>query len=176
MDLRKLLSVVGAACDAAGARWVVIGGIAMYAYGHARNTFDCDVASENRCRMEILRGLQEGGFRLLNDASAFSNLLHPDRELGRLDFLWMDEKTSDKIFREARRIAVGADLMIPAASPEHLVAMKVQAISSSPTRVFRDGEDLQFLLSIPEIDDNRVREFFEAAGLVELLGRLRPPR
>jgi hypothetical protein len=54
--------------------------------------------------------------------------------------------------------------------------MKVQAVASAPTRVFRDGADLQFLLEVPGIDDNRVREFFEGAGLLELLGRLRPRR
>jgi hypothetical protein len=72
---------------------------------------------------------------------------------------------------------IGAGLApIPVASPEHLIAMKVQAVAGSPTRVFRDGADLQFLLAVPGIDDNRVREFFESAGLLELLGRLRPRR
>ena len=54
--------------------------------------------------------------------------------------------------------------------------MKVGAIANSPTRMFRDAADLQYLLAVPGIDDNRTREFFEKAGLLELLGRLRPPR
>lgn len=175
MDLRRLLEVVRSACEAAGARWAVIGGVAMNAYGNARTTFDFDVASEDRCREEILRKLQVEGFRLLNDVPAFSNLLHDDRDLGRLDFLWLDEKTSERVFAESRSLPVKGS-SIPVASPEHLVAMKVQAVASKPTRVFRDGADLQFLLEVPGIDDNRVREFFEGAGLLELLGRLRPRR
>jgi hypothetical protein len=175
MDLKRVLGVVRPACGAAGARWAVIGGVAMNAYGHARTTFDFDVASEDRCREEILRRLRSDGFRLLNDVPAFSNLLHDDGELGRLDILWLDEKTSERVFGESRSLPIGGTTM-PVASPEHLVAMKVQAVASSPTRVFRDGADLQFLLEVPGIDDNRVRECFEGAGLLELLGRLRPRR
>ncbi|HQQ78222.1 MAG TPA: hypothetical protein PLB01_12785 [Thermoanaerobaculia bacterium] len=175
MDLRRVLGVVSSACGAAGARWAVIGGVAMNAYGHARTTFDFDVASEARLREDLLRRLQTEGFRLLNDVPAFSNLFHDDRDLGRLDFLWLDEKTSERVFAESRTLPIWGE-NIPVASPEHLVAMKVQAVASSPTRVFRDGADLQFLLKVPGIDDNRVREFFEGAGLLELLGRLRPRR
>lgn len=174
MDLRRVLRVVSEACEAAGARWAVIGGVAMNAYGHARTTFDFDVASEDRRREEILRRLKGAGFRLLNDVPAFSNLLHDDRDLGRLDFLWLDGTTSERVFGESRLLPIEGDVRVPVASPEHLVAMKVQAVSSRPTRVFRDGSDLQFLLDVPGIDDNRVREFFEDAGLLELLGRLRP--
>ena len=176
VDLRRLLGIVSAACEGAGARWAVIGGVAMNAYGHARTTHDFDVASEGGRREEILRRLQGEGFQLLNDVPAFSNLLHPDRSLGRLDFLWMDERTAERVFLEVRTLPVEGLDSIPVASPEHLVAMKVQAVASRPTRVFRDGADLQFLLEVPGIDDNRVREFFEAAGLLELLGRLRRPR
>ena len=176
MDLRRLLEVVRSACGDAGARWAVIGGVAMNAYGHARTTFDFDVASETRFREDILRRLQAEGFRLLNDVPAFSNLLHDDRELGRLDFLWLDQKTGERVFGEARALPLEGIATLPVASPEHLVAMKVQAVASRPTRVFRDGADLQFLLEIPGIDDNRVHEFFEGAGLLELLGRLRPRR
>jgi hypothetical protein len=176
MDLRRVLGIVSAACEAAGARWAVIGGVAMNAYGHARATYDFDVASEDRRREEILRRLRDEGFRVLNDVPAFSNLLHADLEIGRLDFLWLDEKTGEKVFGESRLLPMEGGPRILVASPEHLVGMKVVAIAQQPTRVFRDGADLQFLLAVPGIDDNRVREFFESAGLMELLGRLRPPR
>jgi hypothetical protein len=58
-------------------------------------------------------------------------------------------------------------------APEHLVEMKVKAIRSRPTRVFRDGEDLRLLLSLDGIDQNAAREAFARAGLGELWERLR---
>ncbi len=147
----------------------------MNAYGHARATYDFDVASEAERRGEILRRLEGDGFGVLNDVPAFSNLLHPDREIGRLDFLWLDPMTGRKVFAESRTLPLEGGPPIPVASPEHLVGMKVAAIAQQPTRVFRDGADLQHLLAVPGIDDNRVRGFFESAGLLELLGRLRTP-
>jgi hypothetical protein len=58
-------------------------------------------------------------------------------------------------------------------APEHLVAMKVRSIQSRPTRVFRDGADLQHLLSLAEIDHDEVRGYFERAGFDELYDRLK---
>lgn len=164
---------MGAACEEAGARWAVIGGVAMNAYGHARTTHDFDVASEDERREEVLRRMRNDGFRVLNDVRAFSNLLHPDPDLGRLDFLWLDAKTAERMFAEARMVAFGGLPPLAVPSPEHLVATKLQAIVNRPTRVFLDGADLQFLLKVPGIDDNRVRGYFEEAGLLELLERLR---
>ena len=174
MDLARLMGIVELVYSAAGSRWLVIGGVAMNAYGHARATYDFDVASEGNRREEILRGLQGDGFRVLNDVPSFTNLLHGDRDLGRLDLMWLDARTFDEVFSETRKVDLGPAGVVRVASPEHLVGMKVSAIAQQPTRVFRDGADLQYLLAVPGIDDNRVREFFEKAGLLELLGRLRP--
>jgi hypothetical protein len=176
VDLERLLGIVDRACVAAGSRWVVVGGVAMNAYGHARATYDFDLAAEARAREGILENLLKTGFRALNDVHAFSNLLHAEREFGRLDLMWLDESTFERVFSESRILEMGPARTVRVASPEHLVGMKVGAIANSPTRVFRDAADLQFLLAVPGIDDNRIREFFEKAGLLELLGRLRPPR
>lgn len=176
MDLIRVLGVVDRVLAAAGSRWVVVGGVAMNAYGHARATYDFDVAVEERARKEILEQLAKAGFRAYNDVHAFTNLLHDDRELGRLDLVWLDEKTFEGVFAESRTLEMVAGGEARVASPEHLVGMKVGAIANRPTRVFRDGADLQHLLAVPGIDDNKIYGFFERAGLLELLGRLRPPR
>ncbi len=173
MDLRRVFGIVKVACEAAGARWAVIGGVAMNAYGHARNTFDVDIVAESVYRVGILDGCAKSGFRVLHDVPAFSNLLHDDRDLGRLDFMWLDEITGSRIFRAARVLSVpdGPDVLVPA--PEHLVAMKVKGIQNQPTRVFRDATDIQHLLRIPDLDDNQVRESFAKADLMDLYERLR---
>lgn len=48
MDAERLLGLVEAAFRQVGARWAVIGGMAMNAYGHARTTLDFDIAAEER--------------------------------------------------------------------------------------------------------------------------------
>lgn len=115
------------------------------------------------------------GFEAYNDTEGFTNLQHADPALGRLDFLWVNGGTSDRLFEAAvtRPGPDGKPVLVP--RPEHLVAMKLRAIQSRATRVIRDGPDLQHLLSLPGIDQNEVRGYFEKVGLVELYDRLKAP-
>jgi hypothetical protein len=176
VDAERLLGLVEAACQEVRTRWAVIGGMAMNAYGHARTTLDFDIAAEEGVRKALLSRLAAEGFEILNDVEGFSNLLHADPALGRLDILWLEGKTAESIFGRARRIPGAAGRVVPVPAPEHLVAMKVRSIQSRPTRIFRDGADLEYLLRFPGLDDNEARGFFERAGLIELYDRLHRSR
>lgn len=176
MDAERLLGLVEAACQKVRTRWAVVGGMAMNAYGHARTTLDFDIAAEENVRKALLFLLAGEGFEILNDVEGFSNLLHADPALGRLDVLWLEETTADRIFSRLRRLPGPGGRDVPVPTPEHLVAMKVRSIQSRPTRVFRDGADLEYLLRFPGLDDNEARGFFEKAGLLDLYDRLRRPR
>jgi hypothetical protein len=50
--------------------------------------------------------------------------------------------------------------------------MKIQAFAKDQTR-YSDLADLQFLLSMPEIDLVEARGYFESAGLAEYFEKLR---
>ncbi len=146
----------------------------MTAWGSTRTTVDLDLVVDEGARAALIPRFKREGFEVLFDSEAFSNLLHPDSRLGRLDIIWVEGETSRKLF-EAAVTKAGPDgkpLLIP--TPEHLVAMKVRAIQSQPTRVIRDSPDLQLLLGLSGIDHNEVREYFERAALRELYDRLRP--
>ncbi len=173
MDAERVLRVVSEACSRAGTRWAVIGGLALNAYGYARATLDFDVVGEERFRRALTDLLRAGGFEVLNDVEGFTNLLHPDVQLGRLDVMWLDGETAERVFGKVRRLERPGGPDVPVPSPEHLVAMKVRAIQAQPTRVFRDGADLQHLLRQPGLDDNEVRGYFDRAGLRDLYDRLR---
>ena len=176
MDAERLFGLVEAACRDVGTRWALIGGMAMNAYGHARTTLDFDIAAEERLRKPLLSHLAAGGFEILNDVEGFTNLRHPDAELGRLDVMWLDGTTAERVFSHVRRLPGPGGRDVPVPAPEHLVAMKVRSIQSRPTRVFRDGADLEYLLRFPGVDDNEARGYFERAGLLELYDRLRRTR
>jgi hypothetical protein len=176
MDAERLLGLVEAACRNVGTRWAVIGGMAMNAYGHARTTLDFDIAAEEGARKALLSHLAAEGFEILNDVEGFSNLLHADPALGRLDVLWLEGTTADRVFSRLRHLPGPGGRDVPVPAPEHLVAMKVRSIQSRPTRVFRDGADLEYLLRSPGLDDNEARGFFERAGLLDLYDRVRRPR
>jgi hypothetical protein len=175
MDAGKLLGVLRPILDTCAARWMLAGGFAMAAWGSARNTLDLDLIIGDEARTPVLKALAADSFEILFDSDGFTNLLHPDPTLGRLDILWIEGSTRERMFAAAieRSGPDGLPALVP--SPEHLVAMKVKAIRNKPIRVFRDGEDLRLLLSRPEIDQNQAREIFERSGLLELYDRLKTP-
>ena len=51
--------------------------------------------------------------------------------------------------------------------PEHLIAMKVQAIREAPERAWQDLADIGHLLRVDAVDRAEVRRYFERAGLEE---------
>ncbi len=152
---------------------MLAGGFAMAAWGSTRTTADLDLAVDEKARPRLLPLLAAAGFKTFFDGEGFTNLQHPDDELGRLDIMWVEGSTSDRLFRGAvhRPGPDGTSLLVP--SPGHLVAMKVRAVQSQPSRALRDAPDLQFLLSLPGVEENEVRGYFERAGLLELHDRLR---
>ncbi len=154
---------------------MLAGGFAMAAWGSARTTFDLDLVIGDEGRAAVLEGLAAGGFETIFDSEGFTNLLHGDPALGRLDILWVEGPTRERLFAAAVEKAGPDGLPVLVPAPEHLVAMKVKAIQNEPIRVFRDGEDLRVLLSRPEIDQNEAREVFRRAGLLDLYDRLRNP-
>jgi hypothetical protein len=71
------------------------------------------------------------------------------------------------VFTETRRLAGPGPIETPVARPEHLIAMKVQAMKNDPSRRFQDLEDIRFLVALPGVDLDSVRERFARAGLEE---------
>lgn len=173
MDAARLLGLLRPLLDSVHARWMLAGGFAVAAWGSARSTFDLDLLVEESDRSAVRDALTATGFSTLYDCAGFTNLSHADPGLGRLDLIWIEGQTSLRMFASAVQ-KVGPDgrtALVP--SPEHLIAMKVKAIRNRPTRVFRDGEDIRILLSVPGIDENAVREVFDRNGLTELYARLK---
>jgi hypothetical protein len=172
VNAARLLSLLRPLLAGSGARWTLAGGFALAAWGGTRTTLDLDLLVEETGRGPILRDLAAEGFETLLDSEGFTNLLHPDRRIGRLDLIWVEGETARKILAAAveRPGPDGIPVLVPA--PEHLVAMKVKAVRNDPTRVFRDAEDLRYLLRLPGIDENDVRATFERAGLLDLHARL----
>jgi hypothetical protein len=174
MDAVRLFALLRPMLEEVGARWMLAGGFALAAYGSSRVTHDLDLLVDDRVRDALLHKLMSAGFELYNDAAGFSNLDHVDRGLGRLDILWVEGDTCRRLF-EAAGEQTGPDalpVLVPAV--EHLVEMKLEAIRSRPTRALRDGLDLQFLVSLPQADQNRMRVAFERKGLRDLWDRIRP--
>jgi hypothetical protein len=92
--------------------------------------------------------------------------VHADRDLGRIDFVYVDADTADLLFAAARPTPWGqGTLVVP--SPVHMIALKVHAMKNDPTRTLREMADIQHLLLLADVDREEARGYFQKAGLLE---------
>jgi hypothetical protein len=161
------LDRVDAVLAAGGWRSAVVGGVALAAYGHPRMTLDLDIVTESLAQDTLVSALELAGYATLYRSSGFSNHRHPDPEWGRLDFIYVNSYTADRLFAGVRTVSgpAGRPLRVP--QPEHLIAMKVQAMKNAPERTWQDMADISYLLTLAGIDRHAVREYFVKAGLEE---------
>jgi hypothetical protein len=103
----------------------------------------------------------------------YSNHLHPDPDMGRVDLIYVDAETADKLFRSpgATFQLGGHELRVPRA--EHLAAMKVHAMKNDPGRRFQEMADIRFLLQLEGVDEEEVQGYFEEAGLRETFDEIK---
>lgn len=165
VDFAKIIELVGGFLDRGGHRWAVCGGLGLAAYGFARMTFDADFVVEGAVQDDLVTFLESCGFETQYRSQGFSNHLHPDSTLGRVDFVYVRGKTATELFAAAREVdgPHGRSLRVP--KPEHLAAMKVAAMASDPSRTLQDLADIQFLLRLPDVDREEIRGYFVRSGL-----------
>jgi hypothetical protein len=161
-----------------GIRHGMAGAVALHAHGLTRATRDLDFIVEERARAPLLAHLESIGYELLHESPGFSNHLHPEPRWGRLDFIYVEEPTAGNLFGRstAMEIFPGLSALVP--RPEHLAAMKVQAMKENPARTLQDLADIESLLALPGVDEQEIRRYFERHGLAakfEQLKRARGP-
>lgn len=167
MDFLRVMDRVSEFLGERGARYGVIGGVGLAAYGLMRTTLDLDFVVERRIQDELVSWMESAGYETLYRSRGFSNHLHEDAALGRVDFVYVSDATAASLFAELRWLEGPADRKIPVPRPEHLAAMKASAMKSDPGRTFREMEDVRFLLQLPDVDRDAIREQFEKRGLLE---------
>jgi hypothetical protein len=145
----------------------LIGAFALKAYGYVRATQDLDFIVRAGVQDKVIAYVESLGYETLHRSSGYSNHVHALLNLGRIDFVYAQGETAEKIFSQTRRLVVLGDLSLPVVSPEHLVALKVFAMKNDPDRRFRDLADIKFLLSLPGIDEEAVKRSFEKYGQLE---------
>lgn len=173
MDFAKVVDAVAGFLEREGAPVALAGAFALHAYGLARATNDLDFVTESRVRQRLVSFLESLGYETLHASQGYSNHLHQDPSMGRVDFIYVDGVTSQRLFAQpGTKLPLGGhDLPVPRA--EHLAAMKVHAMKNDPGRSLQEMADIRFILQLPGIDENEVRGYFEKAGLRDRYEELR---
>jgi len=166
LELAAVVGEVRGFLDREGIPFAIIGALALHTYGYSRATNDVDVLVGIESQDRLIAFLERRGFETLHRSNGYSNHLHADPALGRLDVVYVDADTRDKIFSEARPASFGG-LSVVVPKPEHLAAMKIHAMKNDPSRAFQEMADIQFLMKLPGVDRDQIREYFERSGQVE---------
>ena len=165
-------------CELAARRGLpvlLIGGHAVIAHGHPRNTFDIDFVIEVKDQ-KAWRGLLEGlGYRLHAETGTFFQMQPPDEQTLPVDVLMVNESTFSKIVALAKECS-GLPRDARVVSLEHLLALKCHAIKHGHSgRVEKDVDDVLGLVRANQLDitSSNWREIFLKYGPPELYEKLR---
>lgn len=150
-------------------QYALIGGLAMAAWGSGRTTRDVDFVVEISAQLRVISFAESQRFTTLHASDAYSNHV---RGSDQLDFMYVQRETAQQIFAAAEERTFIGDIPLNVARPEHLAAMKAVAIKSAPRRAFRDISDVIFLLRLPAVDRDFVRDYFARKGLLDVYSEI----
>lgn len=176
MDFVRVLRTFTEFFDRESVRYVVIGGLAVHAYGRLRPTKDADFGVDLHNQRRVIAFAESLGYETLNDTRAFSNHAHSDPAMGRVDFMYFDEATAAKVFAAASEKLIIEGLTARIAAPGHLAMMKALSMKNFPHRALYEGDDVRVLLQAPGVNVEEVREYYERHGLSGLFDVIRKAR
>ncbi len=166
MELAAVIGDVRGFLDRERIPFTIVGALALHTYGYSRATNDVHLLVGADARDRLIAFFEKSGFETLHRSEGYSNHLHPDPALGRIDVIYVDQDTRDKILAEARPASLaGVSVAMP--KPEHLAAMKVHAMKNDPRRTFQELADIQFLMKLPGVDLDQIRGYFDESGQME---------
>lgn len=150
----------------------VIGAVGVAARGFSRTTFDVDIIVRRRLQDDLVAFFESEGFRTEHRSDGYSNHVHRDPEIGRIDVVYVDGETADTIFAGLSMCPGPGGVDIPVPRAEHLAAMKLFGIKNNPQRVLQDLDDVTRILELPGVDADEIRAYFHRYGLENLLDRI----
>lgn len=167
MDFGREIDEIGAFLRQREFRYAVVGGVALAGYGHPRMTLDLDLITDAAGQEPVVAFMESRGFATLHRSSGYSNHLHADPGRGRVDFVYVRGETARRLFDGIRGVPGPGGRTISVPRPEHLIAMKVQAMKDAPERTWQELVDIGYLAKLPGVRRDEIRGYFEKHGLME---------
>jgi len=168
MEFERVLRTFTGFFDREEIRYAIVGGLAVAAWGRKRSTKDTDFAVDLGNQRRVVSFAESLGYETLLANDSFSNHLHADPDLGRVDFMYLHGTTADRVLSAATMKEVRSGETARVASPEHLAMKKALAMKNFPHRALFEGEDVRVLLDVPGVNRDAVRDYFAQHGLLEL--------
>ena len=165
MRFARVLRGLASFLEGQGLGFALIGGHALAALGLARTTLDLDLVVEGRGQEALVTYLEAEGYATLHRSEGYSNHLHSNPEMGRIDCVYVGGETAVQLFAGVRHMTGPGGETVPVPRAEHLAAMKAMAMKNDPERRLQEMADIRFLLGLPGVEQEAVRAYFDKLGL-----------
>lgn len=165
MNLPELLESCSRESDL---RFLLIGGHAVIAHGHARTTFDVDFLVCHQQLPAWIAILWSLGYRLERQEGAFA-LFSPTPEGEGLDLMLVNMTTFEGIWRAGVEVSVGGQV-VKVPSLDHLLALKLHVLKQNLRhRRIKDLDDVIRLALVNKLDVRKehYRKLFEKYGTID---------
>ena len=167
--LGKQIAEAAAALNAIGARFALIGGLALASHKVVRATQDVDLLADGEKADEIDAELVRLGYRCLHRSTDAANYARGDE---RIDFIYAHRRIARQLLAasEEQNTPLGNLRVV---SAEGLIGFKLQGLVNDPRRT-QDLEDIRALLRANRaaLDMAQVREYFRLFEREPLLDEL----
>ena len=167
--LGRQIAEAVAALNAIGARFALIGGLALASHKVVRATQDVDLLVEEEKADQIDAGIVKLGYRCLHRSADAANYARGDE---RIDFLYASRPVARQLLAAAAELKTDLGTL-RVVSAEGLIGFKLQALVNDPHRT-QDLEDIRALLRANRatLDMAEVRGYFRLFEREPLLDEL----
>lgn len=180
LDQLGVALVVGAALEAAGARWMIGGSVATSAYGEPRATHDVDLVADLRLSgvrafVEALGGAFYVDADVVRDAArrrASFNVIHFDTT-EKIDVFCVGEPFAAHGLRNLRIVTLPDGRKAPVAAPEDMIVEKLRWFRRGGEVSERQLRDVSGVLQVlgDTLDEGQMRRWASEVGVLDLLER-----
>jgi hypothetical protein len=173
--MTKLLRAIVDEAAQARLRFLVIGGTAVNAFGHARLTLDLDLLIERSDVEHWTVLLEKLGYTRIPEQTLFAQFTPAFAGMWPVDLMLVTQQTFERMYAEACDKDIdGVAVKLP--SPLHLIAMKLHALRHGrPARQAKDFTDLVEVIHLTRIDvtGEAFRRVCDSVGTKELYEQIR---
>lgn len=137
----------------------IIGGLAVFAYGGERTTFDVDFLIDGSHQETLKKIAEKMSLKLINENAEvvqFSGSIQ-------IDVVLANRPASQGMLTRLKKIG---KLPFPVVAPEDLIGLKIQAFSGNRSREFIDkGDILTIIRNVPDLNFDKIKEYADVFGV-----------
>ncbi len=133
--------------------YAIIGGLAVFAYGGERTTFDVDFLVHGEHRANILKISHQLGLKVVHENQEVMQFSGS----AQIDVLFANRPLSQDMLLRVHKIG---ELPYPVVRAEDLIALKIQAYKNDASREFVDkGDILTLMKNVSNLDFDKIKQY-----------------